>query len=273
LVNTDGDNQYPSERIPDLVRPILSGEADIVVGDRQTHTIAHFSPLKKWLQRLGSAVVNLAAGTDIPDAASGFRAYSREALLRLNTINRFSYCTETIIQAGYKRLAIRSIPIQTNPKTRESRLFSSITEHVGKSAAAILRAYIMYRPLRLFTGLGSLMFLAGLVPFVRFAVLAWFTSNNGGSGRHVQSLVFGSVLLIAAVIMFALGLIAELIRINRALLEDSLEQQKRQFHRKSPSRHTAFYSSPAVALGRDAATPGAGPELVRVPDQGAVEGL
>jgi glycosyltransferase involved in cell wall biosynthesis len=272
LVNTDGDNQYPSERIPELVRPILSGEADIVVGDRQTDTIAHFSPLKKWLQKIGSAVVNLAAGTDIPDAASGFRAYSREALLRLNTINRFSYCTETIIQAGYKRLAIRSIPVQTNPKTRESRLFSSMAEHVGKSAAAILRAYIMYRPLRLFTGLGSVMFVAGLVPFVRFAALAWFTNNNGGSGRHVQSLVLGSVLLIAAVIMFALGLIAELIRINRALIEDSLEQQKRQFHWKGPARHTPFYGSTAVVLGRDAALPDA-PQLVPVMmDQRVAEG-
>ena len=234
LVNTDGDNQYPSERIPDLVRPILAGEADIVVGDRQTHTIAHFSPLKKRLQKVGSGVVNLAAGTDIPDAASGFRAYSREALVRLNTINRFSYCTETIIQAGYKRLAIRSIPVQTNAKTRESRLFSNVAEHVVKSAAAILRAYIMYRPLRLFTSLGSVMFIAGLLPFIRFVALVWFTGNNGGSGRHVQSLVLGSVILIAAVIMFALGVIAELIRINRSLIEDSLEQQKRHFYRRGP---------------------------------------
>jgi glycosyltransferase involved in cell wall biosynthesis len=238
LVNTDGDNQYPSERIPDLVRPVVAGEADIVVGDRQTHTIAHFSPLKKRLQRVGSGVVNLAAGTDIPDAASGFRAYSREALVRLNTINRFSYCTETIIQAGYKRLAIRSIPVQTNAKTRESRLFSNVAEHVIKSGAAILRAYIMYRPLRLFTSLGSVMLIAGLVPFMRFAALAWFTNDNGGAGRHVQSLVLGSAILIAAVVMFALGLIAELIRINRSLIEDSLEQQKRHFYRREPARHT-----------------------------------
>ena len=228
LVNTDGDNQYPSERIPDLVRPILDGQMDIVVGDRQTHTIAHFSPLKKRLQKIGSSVVNLAAGTDIPDAASGFRAYSREALVRLNTVNRFSYCTETIIQAGYKRLAIGSIPIETNPKTRESRLFSNIAEHVIKSGAAILRAYIMYRPLRLFTILGSVMFVAGLAPFARFLALSWFTNDGGGAGRHVQSLVLGSVVLITALILFTLGVIAELIRVNRALIEDSLEQHKRR---------------------------------------------
>jgi glycosyltransferase involved in cell wall biosynthesis len=234
LVNTDGDNQYPSERIADLVQPIIDGEADIVVGDRQTHTIAHFSPLKKSLQRLGSDVVNLAAGTDIPDAASGFRAYSREALLKLNTITRFSYCTETIIQAGFKRLAISSVPIETNPKTRESRLFSNIAEHIMKSGASILRAYTMYRPLRLFAGLGSLVFLMGSVPFLRFAALTWFTGNGGGIGRHVQSLVVGSVLVVASVILFALGIIAELVRINRVLIEDLLEQQKRHRYRSTP---------------------------------------
>jgi glycosyltransferase involved in cell wall biosynthesis len=250
LVNTDGDNQYPSERIPDLVRPILLGEADIVVGDRQTDTIPHFSLLKKRLQRIGSGVVNLAAGTEIPDAASGFRAYSREALVRLNTINRFSYCTETIIQAGYKRLAIRSIPIQTNAKTRESRLFSNITEHVMKSAAAILRAYIMYRPLRLFTVLGSFMFVLGLLPFLRYVALVLFTNDNGGAGRHIQSLVLGGVFLIAAVIMFALGLIAELTRINRALIEDSLEQQKRHVYPNEPARYLSMHkSSTTVATG------------------------
>jgi glycosyltransferase involved in cell wall biosynthesis len=226
LVNTDGDNQYPSELIPDLIRPILDHEAEIVVGDKQTHSIDHFSPLKRRLQRVGSSVVNLAAGTDVPDAASGFRAYSREALLRLNTVTRFSYCTETIIQAGCKRLAIRSIPIATNPKTRESRLVASMGEHVMRSGASILNAYTMYRPLRLFVALGTFMFVAGLVPFVRFGVLSWFTSN-GGVGRHIPSLVVGSVLLIAALILFALGVIAELIRINRVLIEDALEQQKR----------------------------------------------
>ncbi len=228
VVNTDGDNQYPSERIPDLVRPVLDGRADIVIADRQTHTIEHFSPLKKRLQKWGSHVVNFAAGTELPDAASGFRAYSRESLMRLNTVTRFSYCMETIIQAGNKRLRIESIPVETNPKTRESRLFRSTHEHVLKSAVTILRAYIMYRPFTLFLGVGGTLFILGLVPFVRFLILLWFTNNNGGASRHVQSLVIGGVIILAAFITVSLGVIADLIRINRILIEDSLEQQKRE---------------------------------------------
>jgi glycosyltransferase involved in cell wall biosynthesis len=227
VVNTDGDNQYPSDRIPDLVQPVMEGRADIVIADRQTHTIEHFSPLKKRLQKWGSDVVNFAAGTELPDAASGFRAYSRESLMRINTVTRFSYCMETIIQAGNKRLQIESIPVETNPVTRSSRLFRSTREHVLKSAATILRAYVMYRPLTLFLGLGGLLFLLGMVPFIRFLALLWFTNDNGGVGRHVQSLVIGGVAIIAAVVTLALGVIADLIRINRILIEDSLEQQKR----------------------------------------------
>jgi glycosyltransferase involved in cell wall biosynthesis len=226
LVNTDGDNQYPSERIPDLVAPILHRMADIVVADRQTHQIEHFSPVKKKLQRVGSRVVNIAASTELPDAASGFRAYSRESLIRLNLVAKFSYCMETIIQAGNKRMKITSIPIETNPKTRESRLFRNTPEHVIRSAATILRAYVMYRPLMLFAWLGSVLFVLGLVPFVRFLVLAE-THSGGGVARHIQSLVAGGVLLLAAVITFSLGVIADLIRMNRVLIEDSLVQQKR----------------------------------------------
>jgi glycosyltransferase involved in cell wall biosynthesis len=225
VVNTDGDNQYPSERIPDLIQPILDGQADIVIADRQTHTIEHFSPLKKLLQRIGSRVVNTAAGTELPDAASGFRAYSREALLRLNTVTRFSYCMETIIQAGNKRLAIASLPVETNPKTRESRLFKSTGEHVAKSAVTIVRAYIMYKPMTLFLGAASVLFAAALVPFIRY--LIYFVANSNAGG-HLQSLVAGSVLISAASVALALGVIADLIRINRILLEDSLEQQKRR---------------------------------------------
>jgi glycosyltransferase involved in cell wall biosynthesis len=228
LVNTDGDNQYPSERIPDLIQPILDGSADIVIGDRQTHKIEHFSPLKKRLQRLGSKVVSIAAGTELPDAASGFRAYSREAMIRINPVTTFSYTMETIIQAGSKRLGIDSVEIDTNPKTRESRLFKSMGEHVFKSGVTILRAYMMYRPLTFFAFLGGLLGILGLIPFVRFLALLWFTTNNGGAARHIQSLVVGSVLLIAAIITLALGVIADLIRINRILTEDSLEQQKRE---------------------------------------------
>lgn len=225
LVNTDGDNQYPSERIPDLVAPILHKMADIVVADRQTHKIEHFSPVKKKLQKIGSRVVNIAASTELPDAASGFRAYSRESLIRLNLVTKFSYCMETIIQAGNKRMRITSIPVETNPKTRESRLFRSTGEHVVRSAATILRAYVMYRPLILFFWLGAALFTLGLVPFIRFLVLT--ETSGGGVGRHLQSLIIGGVLIMGALITFSLGVIADLIRINRVLIEDSLVQQKR----------------------------------------------
>jgi glycosyltransferase involved in cell wall biosynthesis len=250
VVNTDGDNQYPSDRIADLVQPILQGRADIVIADRQTQTIEHFSPLKKRLQRYGSAVVNFAAGTELPDAASGFRAYSRESLIRLNPVTRFSYCMETIIQAGNKRLKIESLPIETNPKTRESRLFRSTREHVMKSAATILRAYVMYRPFALFAGVGGVLFALGLVPFVRFLLFLALTSDNGGVARHLQSLVIGSVAIIAAMLTFALGVIADLIRINRILIEDSLEQQKRERFSKVPVLDEVVDVSVGVAVLR-----------------------
>jgi glycosyltransferase involved in cell wall biosynthesis len=225
VVNTDGDNQYPQNRIGDLVQPILNGEADIVIGDRQTHTIAHFSSTKKLLQRVGSAVVSEAAGTKIPDAASGFRAYSRESLIRLNTITRFSYCTETIIQAGSKGLQIASIPVKTNPQLRESRLFKSTFQHVRKSAITIVRAYVMYKPYILFGWLGGLLFVLGLVPFARFF---YFSLQEGTTRGHIQSLLVGSLLMITAFLCLVLNVIADLIRINRILIEDNLELTKRQ---------------------------------------------
>lgn len=229
VVNTDGDNQYPQERIADLVQPIIEGEADIVIADRQTRTIKHFSPFKKLLQRFGSHVVNKAAGTNLPDAASGFRAYSRESLMQLNTITRFSYCMETIIQAGNKRLAISSIPVVTNAKTRESRLFKSTPEHVIKSGLAITRAFIMYRPLIIFGTLGTFLLALGLIPFVRYAILK-LVENSPGS--HVQSLLLGTVLLMGAFLCLVLNIIADLIRINRILIEDNLEHTKRARYQK-----------------------------------------
>ncbi len=225
VVNTDGDNQYPQERISDLVQPIVEGKADIVIGDRQTHLIEHFSLFKKLLQRLGSAVVNKAAGTSLPDAVSGFRAYSRESLLRLNTITRFSYCTETIIQAGYKGLHMESVAIDTNPPTRPSRLFKSHWEHVRKTALTIIRAYIMYKPYIIFGWLGSTLFALGLVPFARFI---YFSLQDGSTQGHIQSLLVGSLLMIAAFLCLVLNIIADLIRINRILIDGNLEQTKRQ---------------------------------------------
>jgi glycosyltransferase involved in cell wall biosynthesis len=222
VVNTDGDHQYPGAKIADLVQPILRGEADIVIGDRQTGTIRHFSPLKKLMQRFGSWVVNRAAGTALPDAASGFRAYSRKSLYRLNIVTTFSYCMETIIQAGNKRLAIASIAITTNPKTRESRLFSNSFEHMAKSGQAIVRSYIMYRPWTIFAWLTSLFAVAGLTPFVRFAILRL----GGDEGNHLQSLIFGVAMLVAALLSLALGVLSDLQRTNRILQEDQLERLK-----------------------------------------------
>lgn len=222
LVNTDGDNQYPQSSIPDLVAPIAEGRADIVIGDRQTDKIAHFSWGKKLLQRLGSRVVNQAAGTRIPDAASGFRAYSRTALLKLNLVTKFSYTMETIIQAGYKRLAIESVKITTNPKTRDSRLFKSTPEHVMKSAAAITRSFLMYRPYAFFGTLGAVLGIIGLIPFIRYITI----SLLGIPGELIQSLLLGVSLLTASLLAFALGVIADLIRINRQLIEDGLTLQK-----------------------------------------------
>lgn len=244
VVNTDGDNQYPQDRIPDLVWPVIAGQADVVIADRQTSTIAHFSPFKKAMQRFGSRVVNYAAGTDLPDAASGFRAYSRAALLRLNVVTQFSYCMETIIQAGNKRLAITSLQIVTNEKTRESRLFKNHWQHMYLSGRAIARSYLMYRPNVILSWIGVPMLVAGLVPFVRFLAY-WFMGDSDG---HIQSLVFGSAMLVGALLCFALLVIVDLQRTNRILLEETLERIK-----------TLQYSDARP----DALPPGGAADLVR----------
>lgn len=229
VVNTDGDNQYPSASIPQLIQPILDGRAEIVIGDRQTDTIAHFSWAKKQLQKLGSWIVNKAAGTSVPDAPSGFRAYSRDALLRLSVITRFSYTMETIIQAGNKGIPIVSIPITTNPKTRESRLFKSTGQHVMKSAQAIIKSFVMYRSHLIFIPGGLIFLVLGLIPFARYLILQF----GANPGNHIQSLILGLVLLMASVISFALAIIADLLKTNRALHEDSLERLKKlQFPKK-----------------------------------------
>jgi hypothetical protein len=202
----------------------LRGEADIVIADRQTKTIEHFSYTKKLLQRVGSKVVSVAAGMNVPDAPSGFRAYSRESLFRINTITRFSYTVETIIQAGNKGLEIAHIPILTNPKTRESRLFKSTRELVFKQAVTIIRAFIMYKPYVVFGWLGTILFVVGAIPFARYLYFAFIDNTSRG---HLQSLIIGSLLLVAAFLCFVLNIIADLIRINRTLIEEGLEQSKR----------------------------------------------
>ncbi|HEV2412372.1 MAG TPA: glycosyltransferase family 2 protein [Candidatus Saccharimonadales bacterium] len=228
IVLTEGDNQYPQERIPDLVKPILDGKADVVIGDRQTHTIEHFSPTKKILERVGTAVVNAAAGSKVPDAISGFRAYSKQAAIDLNPIAEYSWATETTIQASRKKQAIVIMPIKTNPKLRDSRQFKSSWQHIRRSAPTIIRSFIMYKPYTVFITMGTILLIIGLVPFAHFAWLS-LTQKPGSvyGSHHLQSLIAGGVVLMAAFISYTLGIIADLIRINRKLQEDALELLKK----------------------------------------------
>ena len=220
IVNTDADNQYDGRDIAALVAPIVSGEADIVVGDRGVASNAHFGPVKRRLQRLGSATVQRLSRTHIPDAVSGFRAISREAAQRINITSDFSYTTEMLIQAGRKRMAVMSVPIRTNGAVRPSRLFRSIPHFIVNTAATMLRAWAMYNPLRAFVSAGLIAFLTGLIPMIRFL---WFYFNGDGTG-HVQSLVIGGVLLILGVVAIMLGALADLIGRNRNLMEQMLER-------------------------------------------------
>jgi glycosyltransferase involved in cell wall biosynthesis len=231
VVNTDGDNQYPQDRVGDLVAPIILGQADIVIADRQTRQIPHFSYSKKLLQRVGSRVVNRAASTELPDAASGFRAYSRASLLRLNVLTQFSYCMETIIQAGNKRLRIASVPVVTNPKTRESRLFKNAGHHMVKSASAIIRSYLMFRPFVIFATLGGIFGVLAGIPLGRFLIL-WL-AGDPVSG-HIQSLIFGAIMSVASLLSLALGVISDLLRTNRILIEEQLERIKEMQYRRPP---------------------------------------
>ena len=223
IVNTDGDNQYCGADIPKLVAPILAGRADMVVGDRETHKIEHFSPVKKLLQYLGSGVVRKLAGIWVPDTVSGFRAFSREAAIRLNVVSSSSYTIETVIQAGKRQLFVDSIPIRTNPKTRDSRLFKSIPHFIKNSLGTMVRMYAMYQPLRAFFFLGSLLTLIGALPILR---VLYFYFTSGGAG-HMQSLLLGSVFIIFGFITFLVGLVADLISFNRQLLEMTLERVRR----------------------------------------------
>jgi len=223
IVNTDGDNQYAGRDIPKLIAPILRGEADMVVGDRQTWHVAHFSRGKRMLQAVGSYVVRKLSETDVPDTVSGFRAFSREAALQTNIVSPFSYTIETIIQAGKKRMAIASVPIGTNGKTRNSRLFKSIPQFIGKSVGTIVRMYAMYHPLRVFFYISMALMLLGAVPIVRFLYF-YFAGNGSG---HVQSLVLGGALLSMGFLALMVGLVADLISFNRQLLEFILEKTRR----------------------------------------------
>lgn len=216
IVNTDADNQYCGEDIGKLIRPILDGEAEVVIGARPIDSTEHFSPLKKKLQHLGSFVVRKASRTDIPDAPSGFRAFSREAAMHMNVVNEYTYTLETIVQAGRNKMAITSVPIRTNPELRSSRLFKSMAGYIKRSMLTILRAFMMYRPLFFFTLVGAVPFLIGLGIGVRFLC---FYFTVGGSG-HVQSLILACTLMIMGFMTFIIGLQADVIAANRKILED-----------------------------------------------------
>lgn len=216
IVNTDADNQYCGDDIEKLVRPILDGQADIVIGERPIDQTAHFSPLKKKLQHLGSWTVRVASNTDMPDAPSGFRAYSREAALRLNVTNEYTYTLETIIQAGRNRMAMKSVPVRTNAELRPSRLFSSMFGYVKRSMVTILRSFMMYRPLKFFSIVGGIFFFLGLALDIRFLV---YYIAGSGSG-HIQSLILATVLVLIGVQTFVIGLLSDNIASNRKILED-----------------------------------------------------
>ena len=223
IVNTDADNQYCGEDIVKLVEPILEGNADMVVGDREVETIAHFSPLKKRLQRLGSWVVRQASSTTVADTTSGFRAYNREAALQLVVVSRFTYTLETIIQAGNQDLKVKDVAIRTNDKTRESRLFPSMGAYVRRNAVSIFRIYAQYQPLKVFLGLAVV---AGLVAFALFIRFAIAVADGQGSG-HVQSLILGAVLFNAATMLAALGVIGDLLAAQRIISVRTLERVRR----------------------------------------------
>ncbi|MGD2084133.1 MAG: glycosyltransferase family 2 protein [Chromatiales bacterium] len=223
IVNTDGDNQYAGRDIPALIQPILDGRADIVVGDRQTAKVEHFSRAKKLLQWFGSGVVRKLAGIWVPDAVSGFRAISRDAAIKLNIVSSFSYTIEMLIQAGKRNMAVTSVPVGTNPKTRESRLFRSIPRFIERSLSTMVRVYAMYQPLRFFFYIGTALSVLGLIPVVRFL---FYYFNDGGAG-HVQSLLLGGVLLLMGFATYLIGLVADLISFNRQLLEMTLDRVKR----------------------------------------------
>jgi glycosyltransferase involved in cell wall biosynthesis len=224
IVNTDGDNQYAGADISKLIRPILDGRADIVIGDRQPHKIGHFSPVKRALQRIGSLTVRRLSGLDISDPVSGFRAYSREAALALNIVSEFSYTIESVVQASSLRFSVTSVPVATNRTTRDSRLFKSIPHFLRQQFSTLFRMYAMYRPLRAFAAIGVVLIAIGALPILRFLYFYFVTADGTG---HIQSLILGGVLVTLGFITFVIALLADLIGWNRKLLEVTLEKVRR----------------------------------------------
>lgn len=251
VVNTDADNQYSGADIPKLIEPILEKKADLVIGDRQTGTIEHFSPLKKLLQWLGSSVVRKLSGTNVQDTVSGFRAYSREAAIKINVLSNFSHTIETIIQASRRNLTIVSIPVRTNPVLRKSRLFKSIPHFIQNSLITMVRVYAMYKPLRVFFFTGLIFFVVGAIPIIRFVYLYFQGAGQG----NIQSLLLGSMCILIAVFAWLIGLVADLISFNRQLQELTLERVKRlELHymiKEHPSEGVVCKKSDKESNGTD----------------------
>lgn len=230
LVNTDWDNQYPSKYIADLVKPILEWKSDFVMWNRQTSKINHFGILKKFFQRLGSAMVRILSGTNIPDSVSWFRAYSKEALLKLNVTSDFSYAVDTLIQAWSKKIKIDYVDITTNAPTRPSRLFKNMWQHMYKTTNLMLRVYAMYNPLRIFLALSSIFFVIWSLWVIRFL---YFYMENPLATWKIQSLILAGTFLTISAVFFALWIIADLISKNRKLIEDDLYLTKKQYYEKN----------------------------------------
>lgn len=226
IVNIDGDNQYPAEAIPELVRPILEGRADIVIGDRRPQKVAHFSRTKRLLQVVGTWVVRIASGVEVRDAPSGFRAYSKEAALRLNVLSHFSYTVETVIQAGKKDLLIAHVPVEARPVARKSRLMRGMWDFVKRQGATILRTYVLYEPLRTFTYIALPFFVLGGVLLGRFLVF-YIQDPGGAQGRYIQSVIIGGVALLLGFLIFLFGILADLVAGTRRLTEEALYRIRR----------------------------------------------
>jgi glycosyltransferase involved in cell wall biosynthesis len=224
IVNTDADNQYNAADIPKLLAPVLAGDADMVVGDRDVENVQDFSRLKIRLQKFGSAVVRRASDTNVPDTTSGFRAYNREAAIQLQVVSKFTYTLETIIQAGKNLVAVDHVPIRTNPKTRESRLFPSMWSYVRRNGVSVFRIYSTYEPLRVFMAAAAIV---GLIAAIIWARFAWFYLVEGEGKGHVQSLILGAVLFIAAVQLAALGIVGDILAASRVLQQRTLERVRR----------------------------------------------
>jgi glycosyltransferase involved in cell wall biosynthesis len=235
VVNTDADNQYSASDIPALVKPILTGEADMVVGDRNVMSIEHFSFAKKRLQRLGSWVLRQASDTDVPDATSGFRAYNREAAMGLTVVDKFTYTLESLIQAGKSLVAVSHVPIGTNDKTRDSRLFKSVGSYVRRNMLAIFRIYTSYEPLRVFTTIAAILLVSAFGAWTPF-LYDWIV--NGDRAGHVQSIVLGGVLFVAAIQVFVFGVLADAIAAHRVVSQRTLERVRRiELELKVPPSH------------------------------------